>query len=312
MKGVTKFFFSIQLLAAVLFINTAYSNYPVSGTVRYSDDNSIVSSGTVEARDLSGLLISTAQINQDGSYSILVPSVTLDLIGIPDIGPEEDHYVPTYYPNKTDWQTAQTICATAPLTNVDIYATRLTTGQNSPFCSNVSGIITLKNKPVNNAIIYAKRDNNYYGYAITDNKGFYEINGLPIGDYILVIHRIGASSSTLNITLTMEGLNNVVLNLEEAPFFNNMTVPGNYKLGQNYPNPFNPETKIDYSVPVSGNVKLAVFNSAGQLVKELVDGFVNAGNYTASFGGTNIASGIYYYKLEANGFAETRKMILVK
>ncbi len=230
----------------------------------------------------------------------------------PDLGPDdEDCFIPTIHPNKLDWQSAVVVIPNNPLSNVDIFVTRIVK-PSAPMTASVSGLVTLNNKPTANAIIYAKRDNAYYGYAITDSKGNYEIKGLPLGDYILVIHRIGASSSTLNTTLTMEGLKNVVFNLEEAPFFNNNEVPGTYQLSQNYPNPFNPETKINYAVPVSGNVKLAVYNSAGQMVRELVNGFINAGSYTVSFGGSSLASGVYYYKLEANGFTETKKMILVK
>lgn len=315
MKGVTIFSKTITAIA-VIFIVTGcvYSQNPVSGTVRYSDNNEVIKSGTVQAFDLSNNLISTTSINTDGTYSFgSLPSIQLDILAFPDVGPEDDQFIPTIHPNKLDWQSAIPVCPTYPMTGIDIYVTRVS-GGNSPMVASVSGTVMLDNKPAGSSIVYAKRDNNFYGFAVTDNNGNYEINGLPLGDYILVIHRIGASSSTLNITLTMEGLNNVVLNLEEAPpaFINGLTVPGKFSLGQNYPNPFNPETKINYSVPVSGNVKIAVYNGAGQLVKELINGFVNAGSYTASFAGTNLASGVYYYKLEAKGFAETKKMILVK
>lgn len=312
MKGVTIFTKSITALAVIFFITVSvYSQNSVSGTVKFSDTFQAVNAGTVQAYDLNNNLIASTPVNSNGHYSFnSLPAIQLDIIAFPDVGPEDDQFIPTIHPNKLDWQSAVPVYPTSPLSGIDIYVTPVSSGNS--FASSVSGTVTLNNRPIDKAIVYAKRDNSFYGFAVTDNNGNYEINGLPIGDYILVIHRIGASSSTLNITLTMEGLNNVVLNLEEAPFFNNLTVPDKFNLGQNYPNPFNPETKINYSVPVSGNVNIAVFNAAGQLVKELVNGFVNAGNYTVSFGGTNLASGVYYYKLEANSFTETKKMILVK
>ncbi|MEO8512489.1 MAG: T9SS type A sorting domain-containing protein [Ignavibacteria bacterium] len=93
----------------------------------------------------------------------------------------------------------------------------------------------------------------------------------------------------------------------------NTNIPGNLKLHQNFPNPFNPVTKIRFDVPATGNnIKLSVFNSIGQQVSVLVNEYLTAGSYEADFAGTNLASGMYYYKLESVEFTETRKMILIK
>ncbi len=88
--------------------------------------------------------------------------------------------------------------------------------------------------------------------------------------------------------------------------------PTKFELTQNYPNPFNPSTTISFSIPQSGNVKLSVYNLLGQEVQNLVNGFVEAGNHTINFNAKNINSGIYLYKIEANGFTQTRKMTLIK
>ena len=95
-----------------------------------------------------------------------------------------------------------------------------------------------------------------------------------------------------------------------------------YSLEQNYPNPFNPTTKIEYSVAEDGIVKLNVYNTLGQKVADLVNEEVKAGSYEVNFsakGGSasggdalNLASGVYYYRIEANGFVSTKKMILMK
>ncbi len=88
-------------------------------------------------------------------------------------------------------------------------------------------------------------------------------------------------------------------------------------LGQNYPNPFNPETTISFSVPQSGDVTLAVYNIKGQKVKTLVSDTLEMGQHTATWKGTDnagksVSSGIYFYRLEADGKTATKKMLLLK
>jgi hypothetical protein len=85
-----------------------------------------------------------------------------------------------------------------------------------------------------------------------------------------------------------------------------------FELSQNYPNPFNPTTNIKFSIPVSGNVKLSVYNLLGQEVKTLVNGFKTAGTHTITFNASDLSSGVYLYKVEANSFTQTRKMTLIK
>ncbi len=77
----------------------------------------------------------------------------------------------------------------------------------------------------------------------------------------------------------MEGLTNVIFNLEEAPFIISNNTPKEYELSQNYPNPFNPATTIKYAVPVTGQVKMSVYNSMGQIVKVLVNEVQTSGAY---------------------------------
>jgi len=89
--------------------------------------------------------------------------------------------------------------------------------------------------------------------------------------------------------------------------------PIDYKIKlTNYPNPFNPETKIDYTIPESGKVKIEVFNIQGSLIKVLVDKTQNAGNYHILFGGDNIPSGIYLYRLTTERSSITKKMVLIR
>jgi hypothetical protein len=88
--------------------------------------------------------------------------------------------------------------------------------------------------------------------------------------------------------------------------------PNEYFLTQNFPNPFNPSTKISYGIREAGVVNLKVYNILGSEVAALVNKYQPAGNYEVSFGETDLASGIYIYRLTVNNFIQTRKMILEK
>jgi hypothetical protein len=88
--------------------------------------------------------------------------------------------------------------------------------------------------------------------------------------------------------------------------------PGQYSLSRNYPNPFNPTTTIEYSIPGNSFVNLEVYNILGSKVGVLVNDYKNAGSYKVNFNGSNLASGIYYYRLRSNKYLKTEKMILLK
>jgi len=89
-------------------------------------------------------------------------------------------------------------------------------------------------------------------------------------------------------------------------------VVDSYTLAQNYPNPFNPSTKITYSLQNSELVTLRVFDVLGREVSTLVNQYQNAGNHTVSFNASSLASGMYFYKLEAGSFQSIKKMMLLK
>ncbi|MCX6157809.1 MAG: T9SS type A sorting domain-containing protein [Ignavibacteriae bacterium] len=93
---------------------------------------------------------------------------------------------------------------------------------------------------------------------------------------------------------------------------NNEEVPAVYSLSQNFPNPFNPVTKINYNLSKKGFVSLKVYDILGKEVATLVNESMSAGKYSVSFDASNFSSGVYFYKLEINGFSDIRKMLLVK
>jgi len=85
-----------------------------------------------------------------------------------------------------------------------------------------------------------------------------------------------------------------------------------YSLEQNYPNPFNPSTEIIFTLANSGNVTLKVYDSLGSEVATIVDGYLKAGKHSVNFNAKNFTSGVYYYRIKADNFTSTRKMLLIK
>jgi hypothetical protein len=90
------------------------------------------------------------------------------------------------------------------------------------------------------------------------------------------------------------------------------SLPGSYALNQNYPNPFNPSTEIAFALPEASRVNLTVFNVLGQKVVTLVDKDLEAGEHTVTFNADQYGSGVYFYRLAASNFTETKKMVLLK
>jgi hypothetical protein len=91
-----------------------------------------------------------------------------------------------------------------------------------------------------------------------------------------------------------------------------VAVPTSFALGQNYPNPFNPTTVINYQLPVTGSVSLKVYDVIGREVATLVNEQKDAGNYQVTFNASNLASGMYFYRLQAGSYTSVKKLVLMK
>jgi len=99
---------------------------------------------------------------------------------------------------------------------------------------------------------------------------------------------------------------------KETAIINEESIASGFSLAQNYPNPFNPETIIQYSLPGQSEVELIIFDITGKKIKKLVSATQNAGNYDVTFNGRNLASGIYFYKITAGSFQQTKQMLMIK
>jgi hypothetical protein len=89
-------------------------------------------------------------------------------------------------------------------------------------------------------------------------------------------------------------------------------VPEAYRLSQNYPNPFNPSTTIKFALPHAGPVTLRVYNVLGEEVVTLISGEHPAGTFEASWDASGLPSGVYFYRLTAGEYIQTKKMVLMK
>lgn len=134
--------------------------------------------------------------------------------------------------------------------------------------------------------------------------GNYQVNG-TLGQSF-----VGNISSSNNINLigfwyTVEGF---VTDIQEEQNL----LPTEYFLTQNYPNPFNPATKIQYGVKERNNIKIAIFNTIGEELRILINELKEPGTYEITFDASSLSSGIYFYRLQAGNFVETKKMILMR
>jgi hypothetical protein len=89
-------------------------------------------------------------------------------------------------------------------------------------------------------------------------------------------------------------------------------LPYSYSLSQNYPNPFNPTTKIKFDVSKSGYVRIIIYDITGCEIQTLVNEILQPGTYETTFDGSQLTSGVYFYKLITDRYSETKKMLLIK
>jgi flagellar hook assembly protein FlgD len=89
-------------------------------------------------------------------------------------------------------------------------------------------------------------------------------------------------------------------------------IPSDWVLMQNFPNPFNPSTTITFGLPQRAQVRVTVYNTLGEAMSELVNGDMEAGYHEVQFDGKNLSSGVYFYRMQAGSYVETKKLILTK
>jgi photosystem II stability/assembly factor-like uncharacterized protein len=296
-------------------------NHTVMGFARYSDNSQPVTIGTIKAirlnkSDGSVIVVDSAQLQADGSYTLShVTQDTVD-IGIYPNSTTQNDYVITHYPSTIYWEHATLLSTQGNISNVNIGAIRAntTTASNS-----VNGKVMRMNPVVSNlkdAILYARLGNTFVRCGMSDGNGVYHLQSLPTGTLKIIANRFGFSgdSATVNVTSTgnTDSINFYLRYLYVGIKKIGSEVPSEFKLFQNYPNPFNPVTNIKYQITNNKLVTLKIYDILGKEVAVLVNEKQSPGVYEVTFDCSMLPSGVYFYKLTSGDFSEIKKAILIK
>jgi hypothetical protein len=160
---------------------------------------------------------------------------------------------------------------------------------------------------------------NVTGGVIGNNANLTDLDSAGDIKYVYDYRQLYASILKDHLGVSAANIEQILFRkFETLPIINYPTTgvkndqPISFELKQNYPNPFNSTTRIDYSIANPRNVSLNVFDNLGQHVLTLVNKYQNAGSYSITFHANGLPSGIYIYRLQADSFSLTRKMILTK
>jgi hypothetical protein len=295
------------------------TTYTISGTVKYSDNNQSVTSGYVKTfryNNATGniIVIDSAQIQANGSYILNnVQQGDVYIGAVPNSSPPSD-YVLTYYPSAIYYRNATVLSVNGNLTGININVFRMTLGTTS---NSVNGEVNSAAPvaPLKYANVYVKNGNTFVGYKTTASDGIYHINSIPTGTLKIIADRIGYKSDSTTVNITRSNIDSVnfyltKLSIGIEPV--STEIPDKYLLYQNYPNPFNPATNIRYQLKENSFVTLKIYNLLGKEIATLVNENQKAGIYETTFKADNLPSGIYFYRIAAGDFSETKKMILIK
>ena len=157
---------------------------------------------------------------------------------------------------------------------------------------------------------YIERKKNFLGtYTVKDSvlsniSEYTDATGVPGNEYFYRIrgyNSVATSAYSNEVNVTLTGIKS-----------DGTALPDRFAVSQNYPNPFNPSTVIMYQVPVNSLVTLKVYDVLGKEIQTLVNKHMSAGFYSATFVASTLPSGVYFYRMQAGKFSETRKLMVVK
>lgn len=220
---------------------------------------------------------------------------------------------PVYYNNVLTWDDASLVNVVGPVFGIDFNLP--SADADGP--NNLSGVITdSANNALSNVIVMlANDDNEIVGFARTDENGAYTVANVPTDSYTVFASRFGYDTGTQDIYL--EGNDILDLSISQTTANDDQVVPVAVASLESYPNPFNPSTSISMSLTKDSQVSVKIYNVKGQCIKTLWNGNAKAGTQNLSWNGTDhqgraVTSGIYFVRLQGNGFTQSLKMTLMK
>ena len=265
--------------------------------------------------------LSLAFTNNEGTYTLQ----NLDHIRYYILFLANSH-APEFYDDATLWEDATPVLAEGEATGIDAQLSpfKIPVPYDSLGCMIAGRIMNQKGIPLEGALITVRdREKTMIGYGMTDNSGYYQIDGLSDGTYTLTISRVNFASQTAeaeingsrsDITLMDFSLaDNLTSVPEDDPSQTNL--PAQLALLPNYPNPFNPSTKIDFTLPKALTVNLSIYDILGRKIRTLVEKTLPPGRYSVTWNGSDasdrpVSSGIYFYVMETPGIRLAGKLIL--
>jgi len=314
---------------AIWNVNQTYS---IAGVITYNTTGLHVNGGYVKAIRLDMntrevLILDSTGINPtNGSYLLNnVRSDSVDIVAFPNDISEND-FVPTYHPATIYWENATTVNLVQNMNDINISVYK---AESERILGSIGGDAILNFLPAGllngsglqfkaDAIIYAKVGNTFKNFSISSSLEQYNITSLPPGNYKIIANRLGYTSDSITVTLTsginIDTVNFVLDTLNNSVGIQNINtnILNDYFLSQNFPNPYNPVTNIEFVIPKLGFIKLKIYDLLGREIAVLVNEELVPGHYRIDFNGSNLTSGIYFYRLEAGSFTVTKKMVLIK
>ncbi len=293
-----------------------------TGTIRYNDNNQLVTGGIVKALrfdETTGQVITTttSPIDANGNYSLSfdIPYYTHYIVAYPNSEPESD-FIPTYFPQTINWQTASTINSGVNNSSINIGVFRKS---NSSGPNSILGVTNKSNNnilfPLPQTLIYLKSGSTFLDFSESISNGRYNFSSLSTGSYEIIATKLGYSTSTQTIQLNSPLRDSINFILDQVLVGVNSIsniIPKKFSLYQNYPNPFNPVTNIRFDIPKSSFVTIKIYNVLGKESALLLNENKSAGSYEIDFDASTLTTGVYFYRIETQEFTQIKKMILLK
>lgn len=292
------------------------TNNSISGAVT-SDNGAALNGAFVVGSDIfTGRIVFTFA-DSSGNYTLdgLDPHPHIILFAA-------NGHVPEFFDNALTWEEAIPVPALGAVTGIDA---ALTPVNNNPAGGMVAGtVLNMSGGPLSGVFLTILNDaGEVIGYDFTDAQGGYQVAGMTNGNYTVQATKISYHSESEAIQFNAAAGNTMVVNFDLAEVTTGVEpdpqagLPSSVELPQNYPNPFNPSTTIRFVLPQAQQTRLVIYNILGQAVKELVNENLPAGRYEllwngADQNGRQVASGIYFYVLEAGALKLTRRMVFSK